>query len=164
MERALAALAGSGLDSARFAVMLDPNGDPDDLDRSMTAVLAVVSGALARTLGHLDADVAAAWVADAWADPEAERGPADEVMSGWDLGTVAELRAAPPPDADGSAGWLVVDAAAPTEATDAQLVSAIEAALARGESPSRTAKAVAAQFGVSKRRVYDLVLALGEDR
>ena len=43
MERALAALAGSGLDSARFAVLLDPGADLAVLDRSMTAVLAVSS-------------------------------------------------------------------------------------------------------------------------
>jgi hypothetical protein len=68
-----------------------------------------------------------------------------------------------PADGD-EAGWLVIEAEAPTEATDAQLLGAIEAALERGESPSRTAKAVAADFGVPKRRVYDLVLSLGGDR
>ena len=65
---------------------------------------------------------------------------------------------APPADAAG----LV--ASGTVEATDAQLLGAIEAALERGESPSRTAKAVAADFGVPKRRVYDLVLSLGGDR
>ena len=166
MERALAALAGSGFDSARFAVVLDPapgGGGLERLDRSMTAVLAVTAGGLVAVLDRMAPDTEAAWVADPSAEAWPTGGAPDEVMCRWHLGAASELRADPPPDGD-EAGWLVIEAEAPTEATDAQLLAAIEAALGRGESPSRTAKAVAADFGVPKRRVYELVLALGEDR
>ncbi|MFZ2550406.1 MAG: hypothetical protein WAX12_20705, partial [Candidatus Microthrix subdominans] len=54
MERALAALAGSGLDSTRFAVLLDPGADLAVLDRSMTAVLAVSPGGLGAVLDRLN--------------------------------------------------------------------------------------------------------------
>ena len=157
MERALAALAGSGLDSTRFAVLLDPGADLAVLDRSMTAVLAVSPGGLGAVLDRLNANTGAAWVADPHGDQRLDAGAAVEVMHGWHLGSVAELRSDRPADGD-EAGWLVI------EATDAELLGAIEAALKRGESPSRTAKAVAADFGVPKRRVYDLVLSLGGDR
>jgi|CXWK01.1.fsa_nt_gi hypothetical protein len=163
MERALAALAGSGLDSTRFAVLLDPGADLAVLDRSMTAVLAVSPGGLGAVLDRLNANTGAAWVADPHGDQRLDAGAAVEVMHGWHLGSVAELRSDRPADGD-EAGWLVIEAEAPTEATDAELLGAIEAALKRGESPSRTAKAVAADFGVPKRRVYDLVLSLGGDR
>ena len=68
MERALAALAGSGLDSTRFAVLLDPGADLAVLDRSMTAVLAVSPGGLGAVLDRLNANTGAAWVADPHGD------------------------------------------------------------------------------------------------
>lgn len=165
MERALAALAGSGLDSARFAVVLDPAlasgeiGEPGYLDRSMTAVLAVRSGGLEATLGRLAPEGLVAWVADPCADPDLDPATADEVIGGQVVDTAAELAAGPPPDAADAAGWLVVAAEAPAEATDVVLLAALEAAIERGASPSRAAKAVAAEFGVPKRRVYDLGLS-----
>lgn len=160
IERALAALAGSGRDSTRFAVILEPTGGAAQLDRSMTTVLAVPPGGLASGLEGLDADGLVAWAVDAWADPGLDP-PADlggEPMQDWFVGTVAELETSMSEAVGAAPGWLVIDAEAPTEATDAVLKVAIQAALDLGLSPSRAAKEVAASHGVSKRRVYELTL------
>ena len=164
MERALAALAGSGLDSMRFTVLLDTTGGLGPLDRSVTAVIAVPPGGCAALMRGLDPTGHVAWVGDPWADPgEAPAtDTAGEVMAGWFVGTVGDLRDSPEPNAGSGAGWLVLDAQAPTEATEAELLAAIEAAIAGGASPSRAAKTVAARHGVPKRRVYDLALSIGE--
>ena len=84
--------------------------------------------------------------------------PVAEPMSDWSFGTVADLRAEPPIDADRQAGWLIVEAEVPGEASDAEVTAAIEELLAGGTSPSRAAKEVARRFGVPKRRVYELAL------
>ncbi len=57
---------------------------------------------------------------------------------------------------------LVVDGAPRrVGATDAELVEALTAAVAAGDSTRDAAAGVAANFGVPKRRVYDLALGLG---
>lgn len=162
MERALAALAGSGLDSARFTVAAEPMEGPGSVDRSMTVVFAVRSGELSTLLEDVALEDLVAWVCDPWADPDLALASDGALMCDWRVGTVAELRAALPLPDEESAGWLVVSAEAPTEASDAVLLAAVEAALEGGASPSRAAKAVGADFGVPKRRVYDLMLSLGD--
>ncbi|MBK7323108.1 MAG: hypothetical protein GX471_10170 [Candidatus Microthrix parvicella] len=166
MERALAALAGSGLDSTRFTVLAEVGDARGRLDRSMTSVLAVPPGGIGMVLDDLDAGGSVAWVADpsaapggaSTADAEPVAEPVAEPMSDWSFGTVADLRAEPPIDADRQAGWLIVEAEVPGEASDAEVTAAIEELLAGGTSPSRAAKEVARRFGVPKRRVYELAL------
>ena len=156
MERALAALAGSGLDSTRFTVLAEVGDARGRLDRSMTSVLAVPPGGIGMVLDDLDAGGSVAWVADpsaapggaSTADAEPVAEPVAEPMSDWSFGTVADLRA----------GWLIVEAEVPGEASDAEVTAAIEELLAGGTSPSRAAKEVARRFGVPKRRVYELAL------
>lgn len=160
MERALAALAGSGLDTTRFTVIVEPPASLAQLDRSMTAVLAVGVGGLGAVLEALAQGGVVAWVVDRWADPHGAPEAEGEAMTDWRIGTVAELRADQPVDVVAAAGWLVVDAEVPTEVTDAELLAAVEEAIGSGASPSRAAKAIAADYGVPKRRVYDLALSV----
>jgi 16S rRNA (cytidine1402-2'-O)-methyltransferase len=77
-------------------------------------------------------------------------------------GTLGELAAryadAPP------RGEIVIVVGPPAEAaaaTESDLDSALEAALAAGESPSRAAAAVAQQLGVRRKRAYERALELG---
>ncbi|MEZ5380251.1 MAG: hypothetical protein R2754_00490 [Microthrixaceae bacterium] len=153
-QLALAALAGSGLDSSRFTVWLGGLPLPGGLDGTATMVVKVRPEELSEAIGGLEADRRVAWVRRP-ERPEWFLGSAQALAE-----AVVDAQPGVSAEATVEVGWLVVAGAAEVEASDAQLETVIVAALAEGTSPSRVAKAVAAQFGVPKRRVYELVLTL----
>ncbi len=145
---ALAALAVSGLPTARFVVDAGlPTAGPERAARlaalaaeRRTVVLVAAPDHLAGTLADLGAacgpDRRAAVVAGTvW------RGPLGE---------------APVPDTTGRVVVVLAGAPAPAPPSDADVLAALEAELAAGATARDAVRAVAARLAVPRRRAYDL--------